>query len=124
MSLSRISPTTRRWAWTEPSSARFAAVTHFSTTGRMALAFASVVTMDSAAISDATRFPSIAFWCDAVPPSRRPRFGSARISELRAQREAALVQAVDDVLQRGLPEVRDREQVRRRAVDELGDGVD
>ena len=44
--------------------------------------------------------------------------------QLRAQRESALVEAVLDVLQRRLAEVRDRQQVRRRAVDELGDGVD
>ena len=45
-------------------------------------------------------------------------------SVLRAQREPALVEPVGDVLQRGLAEVRDREQVRGRAVDELGDRVD
>ena len=45
---------------------------HFSATGRSALALASVVTSDSAAISEATRLPSMAFWWAASPPSRRP----------------------------------------------------
>ena len=48
---------------------------HFSATGRRALALASVVTRDSAAISEATRLPIIAFWWAALPPKRRPFFG-------------------------------------------------
>src|ERR1039458_5233047 len=124
MSLSRRSATTRRCASTEPSGERFAAVTHFSTTGRSALALDSVVTIDSAAISEATRLPIIAFWCAALPPSRLPLRGVPRISVLRAQRQPALVEALVDVLQRGLAEVGDRQQVRGRAVDELGDRVD
>src|SRR5580693_2279984 len=124
MSLSRRSATTRRCAATDPSGERFAAVTHFSTTGRMALALASVVTIDSAAISEATRLPSIAFWCEALPPSRLPLRGVACISVLRAKREPALVEPVRHVLEGGLAEVGDRQQVRGRAVDQLGDRVD
>ena len=45
--------------------------------GRRALALASVVTMPSAAISDATRLAIIAFWWAASPPKRRPFFGVA-----------------------------------------------
>src|SRR5271169_1206235 len=124
MSLSRMRPTTRRCACSDPSGARFAAVTHFSITGRRAFALASVVTIDSAAISDATRLPSIAFWCDGLPPNRLPFLGVPCTSVLRAQREPALVEPVGHVLERGLAEVRDGEQVRGRAVDELGDRVD
>src|SRR6202035_4358691 len=99
MSLSRSRPTTRRWAWSDPSGARLAAVTHFSTTGLIALAFASVVTIDSAAISDATRLPIIAFWCDELPPKRFPLRGVPCTSVLCAQREPALVEAIGHVLQ-------------------------
>ena len=76
MSLSRMSATTWRCWWIPP---RRAAVMHFSATGRMAFALASVVTSASAAMSDATRFPSIAFWWAASPPRRRPRVGVPRI---------------------------------------------
>src|ERR1700728_2078504 len=72
MSRSRRNDMTWR-CWCRPP--RRAAVMHFSATGRMALARDSVVTRDSAAMSDATSFPSIAFWWAASPPSRRPRFG-------------------------------------------------
>ena len=58
MSLSRMNATTFRWRATPPLAA---AVITFSATGRRALALASVVTRYSAAISDATRFPIIAF---------------------------------------------------------------
>ena len=74
MSLSRMRATTLRWLDTPPLRA---AVTHFSATGRSALALASVVTMDSAAMSDATKLPIIAFWCTDEPPNRRPRLGVA-----------------------------------------------
>src|SRR5580692_5968242 len=102
MSLSRSRATTLRCACTEPSGDRLAAVTHFSTTGRIAFAFASVVTIDSAAMSEATRLPIIAFWCDALPPNRLPLRGVACTSVLRAKCQAALVEAVRDVLQRRL----------------------
>ncbi len=80
MSLSRMNATTRRWACTEPSGEFLAAVTTFYAMGRSALAFASVVTIDSAAINEATRLPIIAFWCAELPPSRRPRVGVACIA--------------------------------------------
>src|ERR1039458_8882543 len=72
MSLSRIRATTRRCWCTPPLRA---AVTHFSATGRSALALASVVTRDSAAMSGATRLPRMALWCAELPPIRRPRLG-------------------------------------------------
>ena len=74
MSLSRMRATTLRWLAMPPWRA---AVTHFSATGRKALALASVVTSDSAAINDATRLPIMDFWCADEPPNRRPRFGVA-----------------------------------------------
>src|SRR5580692_8176387 len=109
MSLSRIRATTRRCWWTPPLRA---AVTHFSATGRRALALDSVVTRDSAAISEATRLPNMAFWWAALPPIRRPRFGVAcMFSVLRPQGEATLVEALDNLVERLLPEVGDPQQV-------------
>jgi hypothetical protein len=67
-----MNETTRRCRCTPPF---LALVTTFSTTGRRALALASVVTSASAAISDATRLPIIAFWWAASPPKRRPFLG-------------------------------------------------
>ena len=72
MSLSRMKATTLRWRATPPLAA---AVMTFSATGRRALALASVVTRYSAAISEATRLPIIAFWWAELPPNRRPFFG-------------------------------------------------
>src|SRR3974390_1622909 len=121
MSLSRMRPTTRRCWWRPPF---LAAVMHFSATGRMALALASVVTNDSAAMSDATRLPIIAFWWAASPPNRRPRLGVARmVSVLDPQRQAALVEALDDLVERLLTEVGDGQQVLGGALHQLADGV-
>src|SRR6185437_2059887 len=122
MSLSRMRPTTRRCWWTPPFRA---AVMHFSATGRRALALASVVTRDSAAISDATRLPSMAFWWAASPPRRRPRLGVPCIAlVLGPQREAALVEPLDDLVERLLAEVGDAEEVVVGPLDQLPDGVD
>src|SRR5690349_16503838 len=97
--------------------------------GRSALALASVVTIPSAAISDATRLPNMAFWWAASPPKRRPFFGVAGMagsfgcgaarSVARAQREAALVELLDDLIERLLPEVGDGEQVVLGLLEEL-----
>src|SRR5579863_6378741 len=125
MSLSRISATTLRWLATPPLTA---AVTHFSATGRRALALASVVTIDSAAIREATRLPIMAFWCEDEPPKRRPRLGVACMtnptSVPRAQGQPALVQALHHLVGRLLTEVGDGEQVLHGALDELPDRVD
>src|SRR5580698_95087 len=123
MSLSLISATTLRWRWTPPLTA---AVMHFSATGLRALALASVVTSDSAAMSDATRLPSMAFWCAASPPSRRPLRGVPRMtaSVLDAEREAPLVQALDHLVEGLLTEVSDGQKVLGRPFHELADGVD
>jgi len=74
ISRSRRNFTTSRWLWTPPF---LALVMSFSATGRMALALASVVTMPSAAISEATRLAIMAFWCAELPPKRRPLRGRA-----------------------------------------------
>ncbi len=59
ISSSRRKATTWRWLCRPPF---FALVMSFSATGRIALALASVVTMDSAATRLATRLPNMAFW--------------------------------------------------------------
>src|SRR5262249_23694351 len=94
--------------------------------GRMALALASVVTMASAAISDATRLPIIAFWWAASPPKRRPFFGVAGIGGLLvpgAQLQAALVELDDHLVERLLPEVGDGQQVVFGLLEQLAHGV-
>src|ERR1700759_2701024 len=109
MSLSRMRATTLRWLDTPPLRA---AVTHFSATGRSAFALASVVTMDSAAMSEATRLPIIAFWGAEEPPNRRPRLGVACMSSVpRAERQPALVQALHDLVGGLLAEVGDGQEV-------------
>src|SRR5436853_7487981 len=99
----------------------------FSTTGRSALALASVVTIASAAINDATRLPSIAFWWAASPPKRFPFRGVAgmtRFLVLHAQAQPALVQLLDDLVERLLTEVGDGHEVVDRLLDQLADRID
>ena len=55
-----MNATTWRWLCRPPLRAL---VIIFSATGRSALALASVVTIASAAMSEATRLPNMAFWC-------------------------------------------------------------
>src|SRR5687767_4883025 len=91
-----------------------ALVMSFSAIGRSALALASVVTMPSAAKRLAARLAIISFWCDELPPKRRPFFGVAGIvlsSVLLMQREAALVELGDDLVERLLAEVGDGQEV-------------
>src|ERR1700760_3230822 len=99
-----------------------------SATGRRALAFASVVTIASAATSDDTRLAIISRWCDALPPKRRPFFGrpcmTSSLSAATAQRQATLVELLDDLVQRLLAEVGDGEQVVLGLEEQLADGVD
>src|ERR1039458_5713699 len=98
---------------------------HFSATGRRALALASVVTRDSAAISEATKLPIMAFWWAELPPNRRPFFGvPSMTSVLHPQGQAPLVELLEHLVERLLPEVGDVQQVVQRAVDQLADGVD
>src|SRR6187200_2872604 len=122
MSLSPRKATTWRWRWTPPF---FALVMTFSATGRSALALASVVTMPSAAMSDATRLASISRWWAAEPPKRRPLVGVPGTSAARApQGQAPLVQLLDDLVERLLAEVGDGQQVVLVLLEELADGVD
>src|SRR5947207_10443735 len=122
MSLSLMSATTWRWRWTPPLRALVVTV---STTGRVALALDSVVTRASAATSEATRLPSMAFWWAASPPRRRPLVGVPCTSLLLgAQRQAPLVEPLDDLVEGLLTEVGDGEQVVGRALDQLADAVD
>src|SRR3954447_16332412 len=98
----------------------------FSATGRRAFAFASVVTMPSAATSDATRFAIISRWCDELPPKRRPFFGvpCMTASAPAAERQAPLVELGDDLVERLLAEVRDGQQVVLALEEQLAHGVD
>src|SRR3984893_2426949 len=113
MSLSRMNPTPWRCRWTPPF---LALVTHFSTIGRRALALATVVTTPSAAISDATRSLIMAFWWAASPPKRGPFFGvpgtpGTTSALLVPQRQAALVELLEHLVEGLLAEVRDGQQV-------------
>src|SRR3954463_5560380 len=89
----------------------------FSAIGRNALALASVVVMPSAAISDAARLAIISFWCCELPPKLRARRGVAGmvVSPLllrsAAQRQAALVELLLDLVEALLAEVGDVEQI-------------
>src|SRR4029078_12087311 len=99
-----------------PSSCAFLAlVMSFSAIGRSALAFASVVMMPSAANSDAARLAIISFWCCELPPKLRARRGVAgigdRLSVSAAQRQAALVELLLDLVEALLAEVGDVQQV-------------
>src|SRR6188508_2079216 len=114
-----------------PSScAFFALVISFSAIGRSALAFASVVVMPSAAISDAARLAIISFWCCELPPKLRARRGVAGmvVSPLllrsAAQRQAALVELLLDLVEALLAEVGDVEQVVLGLGEQLTDRVD
>src|SRR2546423_10765710 len=128
ISLSPMNETTWRWRWRPPF---FALVITRSATGRSALALASVVTSASAAISDATRLPNMAFWCEALPPKRRPFFGVATMTAsppvlllATAQCQAALVELLQHLVERLLPEVGDGQQVLLGLQHQLADGVD
>src|SRR5438132_3951691 len=122
MSLSRMKEPTWRWRWIAPF---LALVITFSTTGRRALALASVVTMASAAMREATRLPSIACSCDESVPRRAPRLGVARISALLGpQRQTPLVELLEDLVQGLLAEVGDGQEVVLGPLHQLADGVD
>src|SRR5262245_54790635 len=97
----------------------------FSATGRSALALASVVTMPSAANRLAARLAIISRWWAALPPNRRPFLGVAgmAVSVLGAQRQAALVELGDDLVERLLAEVGDGQQVVLRLLHQLAHGV-
>src|ERR1700694_6031884 len=97
MSLSAISLSPRyetSWRWRcRPPFLAFVMI--FSAIGRRALALASVVTMPSAAMSDATRLAIMSRWCAASLPKRCDFLGVAGMvagPSRAAQRQAALVE--------------------------------
>src|ERR687898_575029 len=100
----------------------------FSAMGRSALALASVVTMPSAANRLAARLAIISRWWAASPPKRRPLRGVAGMGDqpsiLGVQREAALVELGDHLVERLLPEVGDGQQVVLGLLDQLAHRVD
>src|SRR4051812_38663367 len=105
-----------RWMRIGSSSVAFLAfVISFSAMGRRALALASVVTMASAANNDAARLAIINFWCCELPPKLRALRGVAGMTcpcfRSAAQRQAALVELLLDLVERLLAEVGDVEQV-------------
>src|SRR5262245_18511390 len=108
------------------SVAFLALVISFSAIGRRALALASVVTMASAANSDAARLAIISFWCCELRPKLRALRGVAGmvVVSSAAQRQAALVELLLDLVKRLLPEVGDVQQVVLGLGEELADRVD
>src|SRR5918994_2178373 len=95
-----------RWTRIGPSCAFLAFVISFSASGRSALALASVVTIASAANSDAARLAIIRRWWAASPPKRLDLRGVG-ISVVpyvfrgvsAAQRQAALVELLLDFVE-------------------------
>src|SRR3954451_1701943 len=105
MSLSPMYDTTWRWLCTPPLRAL---VMSFSATGRSALALASVVTMPSAANSEAARLANISRWWAALPPKRRDFLGAPGMAlhpALAAERQAPLVELLEDLVEGLLAEV-------------------
>src|SRR3954464_7252805 len=122
MSLSPMNATTWRWLWRPPF---LALVIIFSATGRRALALASVVTMPSAAMSEATRLAIISRWWAASPPKRRLLRGVAGMALVAGpQRQAALVELGDHLVEALLAEVGDGQQVVLGLLEQLSDRVD
>src|SRR5260221_14285323 len=98
----------------------------FSATGRNALALASVVTMASAANSDATRLAIMSGWWAASPPKRRALRGRAGmvVLLLHPELEATLVELGLHLVERLLAEVRDGQQIVVGLQQQLADRVD
>src|SRR5256885_12835465 len=106
-SRSVITAITWRFWWSPPF---LALVISDSASGRSSLARDSVVTMPSAANRWAAMLAIISFWCWGLPARRGPFFGAGMLDLplfLDSQRQAALVELLDDLLERLLPEVRD-----------------
>src|SRR5947208_16366236 len=98
----------------------------FSAMGRSALALASVVTMASAANSEAAMLANSSRWWAALPPNRLLLVGvpGMALRPLRAQGQAPLVELLQDLVERLLAEVGDGQQVFLGLVDQLANGVD
>src|SRR6266516_7144974 len=72
----------------------------------------------------AARFASMSFWCAALLPNRLPFFGAGIVLFLHPERQATLVELLDDLFERLLTEVGDREEVVLALLHELPDSVD
>src|SRR3954453_24205744 len=105
-------------------------VISFSAIGRRAFALASVVTIASAANSEAARLAIISRWWWASAPNERPRRGVAGIvvspclSRSAAQRQAALVELLLHFVEALLSEVGDVEQIVFGLGQQFAHGVD
>src|SRR5215207_4537779 len=113
--------TTRRCSCTPPP---FAFVISFSAYGRKALAFATVVVMAPASNKCAARFASSCFSCAGPEPRRGPFRGAGIVRLpllLDAQRQPALVELLEHLFERLRAEVRDRQQIVLRLLDQLAD---
>src|SRR4051812_394 len=102
-----------------------ASVISFSISGLTALAFASVVLMRSWSMTSTHRLASRAFRCEASRESL-PRAFWWRIGGplVVAQRQAALVEGLDDLVDRLLAEVRDRIELALGLRDQVADRLD
>src|SRR3954463_5456086 len=108
-------------------SPRLASVISFSTSGLTALAFASVVLMRSWSMTSTQRLASSALRCEALRDSLWRGFlggiGPAA-PPVVAKVEPALVERLDDLVDRLLAEVRDRGQLALGLGDQVADGLD
>src|SRR5207248_518700 len=98
-----------------------------SASGRSSFARDRVVTMPSAANRWAAMLAIINRWCWGLPARRGPFFGAGMVGSslfLDPEGQAALVELLDDLLERLLPEVGDGQQVVLGPLDQLADGVD
>src|SRR5215210_3721321 len=100
-----------------------ASVISFSISGLTALALASVVLMRSWSMTSMHRLASRAFRCAASRESL-PRAFWWRMALVVAQREAALVEGLDHLVDRLLAEVRDRVELALGLRDQVADGLD
>src|SRR3954453_13726165 len=99
----------------------------FSAIGRSALALASVVTIPSAANSEAARLANISRWWAAEPPKRLLLVGVPGMAlrpRLRPQGQAPLVELLEDLVEGLLAEVGDGQQVLFGLVYQLPHRVD
>src|SRR5437868_7583507 len=103
---------------------RLALVIRCSAYGRSTLALVSVVTMCSAAKRLAARLDSINRWWAGSLPRRGPFWGVGIRLLLHPQAQAALVELLEDLVERLRTEVRDRQQVFLALLYQLSDGVD
>src|SRR5437764_14200067 len=123
-SRSVITAITWRFSWSPPF---LAFVMSDSASGRSSFARDTVVTMPSAAKRWAAMLAIINRWCWGLPARRGPFFGAGMVESslfLDPEGQAALVELLDDLLERLLAEVGDGQQIVLGPLDQLADGVD